>query len=121
MSYEALGSCLFVFSSVSNRHITQKMRDEVVSKRSIILKCCLDRYKTEEMCDKAVDSYLLALKFVPNWVVTNRMIDKPDNDVFSNDNIIFSDIDFYIVTFFRSDKGLNSITHNNINLDHDNP
>ena len=72
------------------------------------------------MCDKAVDSYLLALKFVPNWSVTNKMIDKLDNAIFFIDDIVFGDIDFDIVTSFRSDKGLNSISHNNINLDHDN-
>lgn len=72
------------------------------------------------MCDKAVDSYLQALTFVPNWFVTNKMIDKLDNAIFSIDDIVFGDIDFDIVTSFRSDKGLNSISHNNINLDHDN-
>ena len=72
------------------------------------------------MCGKTVDSYLLALKFVPNWFVTNKMIDKLDNAIFSIDDTVFGDIDFDIVTSFRSDKGLNSISHHNINLDHEN-
>ena len=28
------------------------------------------------MCDKADDDYLLALKFVPDWFVTDKMIRK---------------------------------------------
>ena len=39
-----------------------------------MLKYCLDRYKTQEICDEAVDSYLAALKFVPDWFVTREMI-----------------------------------------------
>ena len=32
------------------------MCDKVVSEDPFTLKCCLDRYKTQEMCDKAVDA-----------------------------------------------------------------
>ena len=35
-----------------------------------------DQYKTQQMCHKAVDDCLAALKFVPNWFVTNKMIKK---------------------------------------------
>ena len=41
-----------------------------------MIKNCHDKYKTHEMCDKAVDDFLPALKFVPLWVVTNKMIKK---------------------------------------------
>ena len=61
------------------------------------------------MYDKTVDSYLLALKFVLDGIVTSEMIEKFDNAVFSNDDIVFGDIESDIVTFFRNDKGLNSI------------
>ena len=33
-----------------------------------------DQYKTQQMCDKAVDDCLAALKFLPNWLVTSKMI-----------------------------------------------
>ena len=68
------------------------------------------------MCGKAVDSYLLALKFFPNYFVTCKMIEKVDNAVFSNDDIVFDDIDSDIVTFFPNDLGFNSINLDNINL-----
>ena len=34
-----------------------------------MLKYCHDENKTSEMCVKAVDAYLLALKFVSDWFV----------------------------------------------------
>ena len=69
------------------------------------------------MCDKVVDSYLLSLKFVPDWLVMSKMIEKPDNAIFSNDDISFGDLDSDIVTFFSNDIGVNSINFNNFNLD----
>ena len=35
-----------------------------------------DRYKTQEMCDKAVDNYAHALKFVPDQYRTKKMYDE---------------------------------------------
>ena len=55
------------------------------------------------MCDKGIDSYQLALKFV-----------------FSNDDIILDDIGSNTITFFSNDIGLYSINLNNINLGDDN-
>ena len=48
--------------------------------------------KNQKISDKAVDSHLLALKFVPDWFVTNKMIKKLDNAVLSNDDEMFGDI-----------------------------
>ena len=45
------------------------------------------------MCFKAVDSYLLALKFVCYWFVTSKMIEKLDSAVFSGKCIVFGDLD----------------------------
>ena len=42
------------------------------------------------------------------------------HSVFSNDDIIFGDIDSDIVTFFSNGIVLNSIMLNNVNLDDDN-
>ena len=49
-----------------------------------MLKYYLDRYKTQEMCDKSVDTCLLALKLVPDCFVTNKMFQKLGNFVVSN-------------------------------------
>ena len=69
------------------------------------------------MCDKAVDFYLLALKGVPDCFVISEFIEKLDDAVFSNDDLVFGDINSDIVTFFSNDIGLNSLNLNsNINL-----
>ena len=71
------------------------------------------------MCDKTVDAFMSALKFVPDWFVTNKVIEKLDNAVFSNDDIVSGELDSEIVTFFSNNVGLNIINLNNDNLDHD--
>ena len=65
-----------------------------------MLKYCLDRYKTQEMCDKAVDEFLPALKFVPDWFITNKMLEKLIDALFVNDDVIFINEDCDSVTFF---------------------
>ena len=42
------------------------MFDKVVSKDPSMLNYSLDRYKTQEMCDKAADAFVPTLKFVPD-------------------------------------------------------
>ena len=58
-----------------------------------MLKHCHDRYKAQEVCDKAVASYLLPLKLVLVWFVTNKINEQLGNSVFSNDYIAFADLD----------------------------
>ena len=69
-----------------------------------MLKYCLNRYKTQEVGDKAC---LPTLKFVPDWSVANKML------IFSTDDINFEE-------FFSDDIGLVIIDLNNIYLDYDN-
>ena len=59
-----------------------------------MLKYCHDRYKTQEMCDEAVDDCLSALKFVPDWFLTAKMIKKLHETLFTNDDVLFFDGDF---------------------------
>ena len=61
MCDKGVGTCPFVFHSVP-----EKMCVKVVFKKPFILKDCLNRCNTREMCDKAVDVCLPVLKFVPN-------------------------------------------------------
>ena len=39
--------------------MTKELCDKVVSEKPFMLKYCHDKYKTQEMCDKAVDSLFL--------------------------------------------------------------
>ena len=57
-----------------------------------MMKYCLDRRKTKEMCDRAVDACLPALKPVLDWFITNKMLEKQNNVVFANDDIDLDDI-----------------------------
>ena len=74
------------------------------SKKPIMLKYCLD-------------TCMSALKFVPDWLVTSKMLEILDNIVFSNDDINLNYLDCDIVTFLSDDMDVNTIGLNNINLD----
>ena len=45
------------------------------------------------MCDKAVDDFLLALKFVPKWFNTSKLIKKLYNASSADDDILSFDED----------------------------
>ena len=57
------------------------MCDQVVSKEPFMSKYYLDRYKTEVMWNKAVDTFQPTSKFVSDWFVTNKILEKLDNFV----------------------------------------
>ena len=69
------------------------------------------------MCDTAVDDLLLALKFVLYLFITSNVIEKLDDVVFSNYDIVLGDLKSDFFAFFSNDKGLNIVTRDNINLD----
>ena len=78
------------------------------------------KYKTQEMWDKAIGFNLIILKFVSDWFVTNKMLEKLDDYLFCNDDIFFHDADSNIITFLIDDintKGFNTKGFHNINLD----
>ena len=93
-----------------------KIWKKVVSKEFFMLRYCLNRHKTQEMCDKAVDACVSPLKFAPTWFVTNKMLKKYDNVIFSNDDIDIDDIDSDIVTFFSGGMGYVTAGLNNFEL-----
>ena len=46
-----------------------------------------DRFKTREMCEKAVEKYLWLLKYVPDWFLAHQQIKIwHDNDDYCNDD-----------------------------------
>ena len=61
------------------------MCDKAVSENPFILRCCHDRYKTQEIYDKVVDDLLPALKFVPDWFATSKMIKKFYTALYADD------------------------------------
>ena len=69
------------------------------------------------MCDEAVDDCLAALKFIPDWFVTSKMIKKLFVALCANDGLLFFDEDSGNVTFCCDEIGIFSINLNHIYLD----
>ena len=101
----------FVFDSIPDQYKTQEMCNIVVS-----LAYCPDKYKTQKMCDETVDDCLAALKFIPDWFVTSKMLEKFDNALHANDDILFYNEDFDKVTFIANQKHTLATDLDKINL-----
>ena len=67
------------------------------------------------MCDKAVDNRLAALKFVPDWFVTSKMIKKLITALYA-DEIFYINEDSGNVVFNYNEMGILNINLNNVNL-----
>ena len=83
--------------------ISRKLKKYVAELFLIILFMIInypDRYKTQRMCDETADDCLAALKFIPDWFVTRKMLKMVQDALNSNDDILFFDEDFSKVTFF---------------------
>ena len=68
---------VFVFHSVHDLYKTQEICDRVVSEESFMIIYCPYRYKTQNMCNKAAADCLKALKLIPDWFVTSKMLHSP--------------------------------------------
>ena len=108
----------FVFESIPNQHKTQETCDSVVSKNpfTVVYYLCPYRYKTQKMYDKAVDDFLAALKFIPEWYVTSNMIKKL-LALYADNTVLYFNEDCGNVIFSCNEMGILSIDLNNINLD----
>ena len=69
------------------------------------------------MCEEAVDDSLEALKLVPDWFVTNKIIKKLFTALYADDNIFYFNEDFGNAVFSSNEMGILNIDINNINLD----
>ena len=52
------------------------MCDKTILENGETLKSIPDCYKNQEMCNKAVDNYLHALEFVPEYFMTQKYVIK---------------------------------------------
>ena len=92
------------------------MCDNVVSDDSFMLKYRLDKCKTKKMCYKAINDFPQALRFVPDWFATSKIIKKLCNALFADDDILFFEEDSGNSTFSSDEMGIISVDLNNINL-----
>ena len=107
----------FVFNSIPDWYKAQEMRDRVISEDPFFIVYRTDRYKSQKMCDEAVDDSLAALKFIPNWFFTSKMIKKLLTGLYADDNILYFNEDSGDVIFSCNEVGILSVDLNNINLD----
>ena len=108
---------LFVFNSIPDHYKTQDIYEIVVSRYPFLIVYYPDKCKTQKMCDEAVDHCLAALKFIPDWFVTSKMLEKFDNALHANDDILFYNEDFDKVTFIANQKHILVVDLQKINLD----
>lgn len=69
------------------------------------------------MCDIAVNDFLPELKLVPDWFVSNKMLEKFHTTLFADDDIAFFHEDSGSVTHFSNKIDILSVNFKNINLD----
>ena len=64
------------------------MCDRVVSEYPFLIVYCPDEYKTQRMCDKAVDDFLASLKLILDGFVTSKMITKIFTSLYADENTL---------------------------------
>ena len=80
------------------------MCDSVASGDSFMIVYWTNKYKTQRMCDEAVDNCLAALKFVSDWFVSSKMLEKFDNTLHAKDDILFCNEGLDKVTFIANQR-----------------
>ena len=68
------------------------------------------------MCDEAVNDSLASLKFIPDLVVTNKIIKKLYTALYADEFLLFFDEYSGDVTFCCDEMGILRVTLNNISL-----
>ena len=81
---------------------------------------CPNWYKTQTVRDEAVDDSLVALKFIPDWFVSNKALAKSDNAFNAHDDILFYNEDFDKATFIANQRHIIAVDLDKTNLDNDN-
>ena len=62
---------------------------------------------------------LVALRFIPDWFVTNKVLEKFHDAFLACDNILFFDEDLSKVTCFANEVGILFVDLDKINFDDD--
>ena len=66
-----------------------KKCDRVVSGGLFFIVYCPGRYKAQRMSDESVDDILATLKFIPDWFVTSKILEKSDIPLHANNDMVF--------------------------------
>ena len=116
MCYKAVYRCFFVFGSIPYQYKNQELCD-IVSLYHFWSVYCPDKCKTQGIFDEAADDFLAAVKLIPDWSVTSKMIKKLYTALYADYGLFFFDEDSVDVTFCCNEMDILSVNCNNINLD----
>ena len=83
----------------------------------LLIVYCPNKYKTQRIYDEADADCLAAVKFIPDWFVTSKMIKNLFTALYTYDNILYFNEDSGNTVFSRNGMGILNIYLNNINLD----
>ena len=96
------------------------MCERINSEIPFSLRYVLDQYKTQQMCIKAVDDCLAALKLAPDRFVPRKMIKKLFPVSYVDENILYLNEDSSNVEFNYNETSICNIDLNCIKLDDNN-
>ena len=88
----------------------------VASEDSFSIVYCHNKYKSQRMCDKAVDHSLAALKLIFDWIVTSKMIKVLFTALYVDEKILYFIDDSGDVIFSDDEIGIHNVDVNDINL-----
>ena len=117
MCDKAINKCYFVFDSIYDWYKTQETVTDVFLKIFFLIVYYPDKYKTQIMCDKAVDDSPVTFKLTPDWFVISKMIKKFFTALYANENSFYFNEDFDNVVFFCNEICVLNVDPKNINLD----
>ena len=85
------------------------MCDSICSEDPFSIRYVTDQYKSRQTCDEDVNDCLTALKFIPGWFATSKMIKKLITALYADDTILYR--------IFCNEMGILNVDLYNINLD----
>ena len=94
----------FVFPYISDQNKTQEICNRVIFEDSFSITYIPNQYKTQQKFDGTVDGCLAALKVVPDWFVLSKMLEKLDNALHANYDMLFYNEDFNKLTFIACQR-----------------
>ena len=92
---------------------------QVISENRFSIRYGPYQYNTQQMYDEVVNDCLAELKFFPDCFVAREMLQKPDNALHANDDIVFFNEDFNKVTFIAYQRHILAADLDKIKLDND--
>ena len=84
---------------IPDRYKTQEISDRAVSEDPFLITYCLNKYITQKMCDEAVDDFLATLKLIPDWFVASKIVKKVFTALYADENILYFNEDSGNVVF----------------------